>query len=148
MPGGNQLWLKDFEQRMDVSIDFTFEGSTNFVVEKHPNSELFAVIDKEQVKKSIIEADLSKPYFTLLDVPVPLESWDAFTRLFCPEMRRLDAEGARGMGYLAAAVRSFFEQGGRRCYVVRVGRPWGRLLRVAGAGRVPLQDRSGYDAAP
>ncbi|MEU1973669.1 hypothetical protein ABZ477_18580 [Microbacterium sp. NPDC019599] len=70
MPGGNQLWLKDFEQRMDVSIDFTFEGSTNFVVEKHPNSELFAVIDKEQVKKSIIEADLSKPYFTLLDVPV------------------------------------------------------------------------------
>lgn len=70
MPGGNQLWLKDFEQSMDVSIDFTFEGSTNFVVEKHPNSELFAVIDKEQVKKSIIEADLSKPYFTLLDVPV------------------------------------------------------------------------------
>lgn len=70
MPGGNQLWLKDFEQRMDVKIDFTFEGSTNFVVEKHPNSELFAVIDKEQVKRSIIEADLSKPYFTLLDVPV------------------------------------------------------------------------------
>lgn len=70
MPGGNQLWLKDFEQSMNVSIDFTFEGATNFVVEKHPNSELFAVIDKEQVKKSIIEADLSKPYFTLLDVPV------------------------------------------------------------------------------
>ena len=70
MPGGNQLWLKDFEQKMDVKIDFTFEGTTNFVVEKHPNSELFALIDKEQVKKSIIEADLSKPYFTLLDVPV------------------------------------------------------------------------------
>lgn len=70
MPGGNQLWLKDFEQKMDVKIDFTFEGSTNFIVQKHPNSELFAVIDKEQVKKSIIEADLSKPYFTLLDVPV------------------------------------------------------------------------------
>lgn len=70
MPGGNQLWLKDFEQKMDVSIDFTFQGSTNFVVEKHPNSELFAVIDREQVKNSIIEADLSKPYFTLLDVPV------------------------------------------------------------------------------
>ncbi|MBO0982000.1 hypothetical protein [Microbacterium sp. SD291] len=70
MPGGNQLWLKDFEQSMDVSIDFTFKGTTNFLVEKHPNSELFALIDKEQVKKSIIEADLSKPYFTLLDVPV------------------------------------------------------------------------------
>ena len=70
MPAGNQLWLKDFEQSMDASIDFTFEGSTNFVVEKHPNSELFALIDKEKVKNSIIEADLSKPYFTLLDVPV------------------------------------------------------------------------------
>ena len=70
MPGGNQLWLKDFEQRMDVAINFTFEGTTNFLVEKHPNSELFAVIDKEKVKNSIIEADLSKPYFTLLDVPV------------------------------------------------------------------------------
>lgn len=70
MPGGNQLWLKDFEQSMDVKIDFTFEGTTNFLVEKHPNSELFALVDKEQVKRSIIEADLSKPYFTLLDVPV------------------------------------------------------------------------------
>ena len=70
MPGGNQLWLKDFDQRMDVAINFTFEGTTNFLVEKHPNSELFAVIDKEKVKNSIIEADLSKPYFTLLDVPV------------------------------------------------------------------------------
>ncbi|WP_309065912.1 hypothetical protein [Microbacterium sp.] len=70
MPGGNQLWLKDFEQRADATIDFTFEGTTNFLVEKHPTSELFAVIDREQVKKSIIEADLSKPYFTLLDVPV------------------------------------------------------------------------------
>ena len=37
---------------------------------KHPNSELFALVDPEQVKKSIIEADLSQPYFTLLDVPV------------------------------------------------------------------------------
>ncbi|GAA5209508.1 hypothetical protein [Microbacterium kyungheense] len=70
MPAGNQLWLKDFEQSMDVKIDFTFSGSTNFLVEKHPNSELFALVGKEQVKKSIIEADLSKPYFTLLDVPV------------------------------------------------------------------------------
>jgi hypothetical protein len=60
----------------------------------------------------------------LLDVPVPLESWEAFARLFCPGFRRLDAAGGRGMGYLDAAVRSFFEQGGRRCYVVRVGRPW------------------------
>lgn len=59
----------------------------------------------------------------LLDVPVPVESWEAFTGLFCPDFRRLDGGGGRGRGYLAAAVRSFFEQGGRKCYVVRVGRP-------------------------
>lgn len=76
----------------------------------------------------------------LLDVPVPLESWEAFARLFCAGMRRLDADGARGMGYLAAAVRSFFEQGGRKCYVVRVGRPWrytaSRAYRMARLDRL------------
>ena len=70
MAAGNQLWLKDFRQEMDVEIDFSFTGRTNLTVEKHPNSELFALVDPEQVKKSIIEADLSQPYFTLLDVPV------------------------------------------------------------------------------
>ena len=70
MPGGNQLWLKDFSQEMNSEIDFSFSGSTNFTVEKHPNSELFAMIDPEQIKSSIIEADLSTPYFSLLDVPV------------------------------------------------------------------------------
>ncbi len=46
------------------------------------------------------------------DVPVPIERWNDFARLF-------DWEGT----YLGAAVRSFFTQGGRKCYVVRVGNP-------------------------
>jgi hypothetical protein len=47
------------------------------------------------------------------NVPVPIERWSDFERLF-------DWEGT----YLGAAVRSFFAQGGRKCYVVRAGDPW------------------------
>lgn len=72
------------------------------------------------------------------DVPVPIEGWDAFDRLFAWERRPVDRTGARVDSYLGAAVRSFFAQGGRRCYVVRVGDPWAlnsrrdaRLRRIA-----------------
>lgn len=70
MPGGNQLWLKDFEQSMSQDIDFSFTGRTSLTIERRPNSELFAEIAPEEIKNSIIEADLSQPYFSLLDVPV------------------------------------------------------------------------------
>lgn len=62
---------------------------------------------------------------SLLDVPVPIESWAVFEQLFAPEDRPVVAgSGRRGTTYLGAAVRSFFAQGGRRCYVVRLGDPW------------------------
>jgi hypothetical protein len=54
-----------------------------------------------------------------LDIPIPMESYATFTSLF-------DAGGSAnsfGTDYLATAVRSFFAQGGRRCYVVRMGDP-------------------------
>ena len=60
----------------------------------------------------------------LLDLPVPVDSWDVFDRLFAWERRDLDGRGQLGTSYLGAAVRSFFAQGGRKCYVVRVGDPW------------------------
>ncbi|GIV76640.1 hypothetical protein [Litorilinea aerophila] len=60
----------------------------------------------------------------LLDLPVPLESWDQFDRLFAWDRRPLGDTGQSGTTYLGAAVRSFFAQGGRKCYVVRVGDPW------------------------
>jgi hypothetical protein len=44
---------------------------------------------------------------------VPIERWNDFARLF-------DWEGT----YLGAAVYSFFAQGGRKCYVIRVGDTW------------------------
>jgi phage tail sheath protein FI len=46
-----------------------------------------------------------------IDMPVPIQSWRQFASWFG------DLTGA---GYLAYAVRAFFENGGRRCWVVRV----------------------------
>ena len=55
----------------------------------------------------------------LLDVPIPVDSWQSFDRLFAWDQRRY-GEQINGAGYLAAAVRAFFAQGGRLCYVIRV----------------------------
>jgi hypothetical protein len=60
----------------------------------------------------------------LLDVPVPIDSWEVFDHLFEWERRLLNDTGRLGTTYLGAAVRSFFSQGGRKCYVVRVDDPW------------------------
>jgi uncharacterized protein len=57
------------------------------------------------------------PPFT--DLPLPIESYATFTALFDPG----GSPSSWGTDYLAAAVRSFFAQGGRRCYVVRVDDP-------------------------
>jgi uncharacterized protein len=56
---------------------------------------------------------------TLTNIPIPINSYVEFTALF--------DDGSTGTGYgtdyLATAVRSFFSQGGRKCYVVRVDDP-------------------------
>jgi hypothetical protein len=70
MPAGNQLWLKNFSQEMEGSIDFTVDAKSNITVDRYPNSQLFALISPEEIKKTIHEADLSQPIFNLLDVPV------------------------------------------------------------------------------
>lgn len=65
----------------------------------------------------------------ITNVPVPLETYSGFTSLF-------DSGGSGtgfGTDYVAAAVRSFFAQGGRKCYLVRVGDP------VAPPGKTPEQ---------
>ena len=46
-----------------------------------------------------------------VDTPVPVQSWRQFQAHFGE---------FTGNGYLAYAVRGFFETGGRRCWVVRV----------------------------
>jgi Bacteriophage tail sheath protein len=67
----------------------------------------------------------------LLNVPVPIDSFDSFHRLFAWDHRPSDV--GRCDTYLGAAVRAFFVQGGRLCYVVRVGVPWSVALTTEAA---------------
>jgi hypothetical protein len=60
----------------------------------------------------------------LLDMPVPIDSWQSFDRLFAWDQRTLDEAGVVGPTYFGVAVRSFFAQGGAKCYVIRMGDPW------------------------
>lgn len=61
----------------------------------------------------------------LTQMPVAIESWDLFDRLYAWDERPLRFDQpARCATYLGAAVRSFFASGGRRAYVIRVADPW------------------------
>lgn len=63
-------------------------------------------------------------------VAVPVESWDEYRRLY---------GGFDGPGRLPYAVASFFEQGGRRAYVVRVVHDYGDVHDRLGAARGPIE---------
>ncbi|MCB9765112.1 MAG: phage tail sheath family protein [Alphaproteobacteria bacterium] len=58
-----------------------------------------------------------------LGLPIPVEDWVGFDRLFAWERRAVDPLGGLGSTWMGAAVRSFFAQGGRRCYVVAIRVP-------------------------
>ncbi|HYR91445.1 MAG TPA: hypothetical protein VE422_45755 [Terriglobia bacterium] len=60
----------------------------------------------------------------LLDVPVPIDSWDAFDSLFAWDERFNSDRTIRADTMLGVAVHRFFLQGGRKCYVIRAGDPW------------------------
>ncbi len=55
----------------------------------------------------------------IINIPILLESYIGFTSIFDDG----SAGAGSGTDYVATAVRSFFAQGGKRCYVVRVGDP-------------------------
>jgi hypothetical protein len=61
---------------------------------------------------------------SLLDVPVPVHSWPEFESLYAWERRPL-AAGSRDFvpTSLGLAVRSFFEEGGAKAWIVRTGDP-------------------------
>jgi uncharacterized protein len=62
---------------------------------------------------------------SLEQLPVTVESWEAFDRLFDWRSRPVSTTGtATCASYLGAAVRRFFGQGGQRAIVIRVGDPW------------------------
>jgi hypothetical protein len=70
-----------------------------------------------------LQAALRRIY-ELEQVPVPIDSWETFDRLFDWRDRSYSRRRGGVTSYLGAAVRSFFAQGGRKCYVVRAGDPW------------------------
>ncbi len=83
----------------------------------------------------------------LRDVPVPIDSWDVFDALFAWEDRPIsDGAPERCDTSLGAALRSFFAQGGRKCFVVRLGDPWAVLSSPAIA-QLPKTDASAVDRA-
>jgi len=82
--------------------------------------------------------------------PQRIESWEAFDQGFAWDRRPLDLPDQGGTNspgggeycatYLGAAVRSFFAQGGRCCYVVRVADPPpARTLAVPGEQQEQLR---------
>lgn len=72
---------------------------------------------------------------SLEQLPVTVESWEAFDRLFDWRSRPVSATGAATCAtYLGAAVRRFFAQGGQRAVIVRSGDPW-PYLEVTGSRR-------------
>ncbi|MGE0348864.1 phage tail sheath C-terminal domain-containing protein [Hydrogenophaga sp.] len=71
---------------------------------------------------------------SLENVPVVIDSWALFDRLYAWDQRLVgrapdpvSGVPQRCATYLGAAVRSFFARGGRRAVVVRVGDPWAFL---------------------
>lgn len=74
----------------------------------------------------------------LLDLPVPIDTWDAFDTLFAWSERPLP-EGGFADSAMGAAVRRFFLSGGRKCYVVAVGDPWPLFTRLE--ERIRLRER-------
>lgn len=73
---------------------------------------------------------------SLWNLPIPIDDWSSFEQLFQVRSIGIDATTAlRVPSYLAAAVRSFFAQGGRRCIVVATEQPVNLFLRS------PIPDR-------
>ncbi len=66
----NQLWLKNFTQDMEGNFGFSATYNKNIVVTKNPSAMLEGVISKDDYQNSIISADLSVPYFQILDVAI------------------------------------------------------------------------------
>lgn len=78
------------------------------------------------------------PVGDLLDLPVPIDRFDTFDQLFAWDRRPVEATASERVAdtYLGAAVRAFFHQGGRLCYVVRVGDPGELPVTPAGSRAV------------
>ena len=89
------------------------------LVRRQPASLVPATVHDWLQSQGWLNLNYARPLDSLFDLPVPVENWTAFTGMFDPG----GGEVSFGTDYLAAAVRSFFAQGGARCYIVRMGDP-------------------------
>jgi hypothetical protein len=74
-----------------------------------------------------------------VNTPVALEDYSGFTRVFGGDLPVAVDNGAPVFAHLPGAVRAFFDNGGRRCYVVRV------VGISARANRLPLPGLAAVD---
>ena len=76
-----------------------------------------------------------------LDVPVAVETPGEFADVFGPDpvLARDTARSEDVAGYLGSAVRGFFRNGGRRCWVVRVAGPGARTTTFQVPGLAALE---------
>lgn len=116
-------YIAQAPQRADVALFVGFVRRRAAALPSALNRWLSNFLNERGIDSSTVES--------LYDIPVPVDSWNVFDRLFAWEQRPLDeADPFTGRparfchSYMGAAVRSFFAQGGRKCYVVRVGDPW------------------------
>lgn len=92
-----------------------------------------------------VASEASRAADRLMHTPVPIERYDTFAALF--ETTRTDADPH--LTWLAAAVRSFFAQGGARCFVVRVGDSWNSAdITVRAANLATLLQTNSHFIAP
>lgn len=76
-----------------------------------------------------------------INTPVAVEDYTGFQHVFGDDLPIILDDGAPVFAYLASAVRAFFDNGGRRCYVVRV------VGNNARPNRLPLPGLVTVDAA-
>ncbi len=84
-----------------------------------PNATISAAINDWLNLQGWVKGPFARPLSPIFDIPIPIETYTAFTALFDTG----GSDASFGTDYLAAAVRTYFAQGGKRCYVVRMGDP-------------------------
>lgn len=77
---------------------------------------------------------------TLLGMPAPIDTWEAFDNLFDWHARPVQGRSERADDWLGLAVRDFFANGGRKAYVLRLGEPWALGAKPAEALLTQLDD--------
>jgi uncharacterized protein len=125
------LFVGYVDRRRKKHVDPRLTGAAgDAVVEpiigrRGPSAGLYRWLVAEHWARGVEETDRANGLDELLNIPVPIDSFETFDRLFAWEQRPLGAARAGEVceTYLGAAVRSFFVQGGRLCYVVRAGNP-------------------------